>query len=253
MPKCPKCGNPISPDEVICPFCGYEIEAEEVKEVFEEVYEERRPLKPSLTKIKLLFTSPREVFKDLAYYPENKGSLLILLMCATLSALTMLVAFSRLNVEASYLSYLGLFIGGFTANFILYLMLWLFLSFCYWIFTRMFYGKIGFQRVSSFLGYALITLVLANLLILILALIIVPQIPSETLSEAAILTTIQTVFSVPPFSIYNTIFFLFLAGAGVLYSYGIAEEFKTSFIKALVFSLFTTSLIILFLYAVLYF
>jgi len=251
LSKCPKCGNPISPDEVICPFCGYEIEAEEVKEVFEEVYEERRPLKPSLTKIKLLFTSPREVFKDLAYYPENKGSLLILLTCATLSALTMLVAFSRLNVEANYLFYFGLFIGGFTANFILYLMLWLFLSFCYWIFARMIYGKISFRRVSSFLGYALITLVLANLLILVMALIIVPQIPSEVSMEMDISTIFQIIFSVPPFNMYSYIFLPFLAGTGILFSYGIAEEFKTSLIKALIFSLFATFLIILFFYVML--
>jgi len=253
LSKCPNCGNPISPDEVICPFCGYEIEAEEVKEVFEEVYEERRPLKPPLTKIKLLFTSPREVFKDLAYYPENKGSLLILLTCATLSALTILVAFSHLNMKTSYLSYLSLFIGGFAANLILYLMLWLFLSFCYWVLTRMFYGKISFQRVSSFLGYAFITLVLANLLILILALVIVPQIPSETSMGADISTIIQIIFNVPPFNVYSYIFLPFLAGTGILYSYGIAEEFKTSFVKALIFSLFTAFLIILFFYAVLYF
>jgi len=253
LSKCPKCGNPISPDEVICPFCGYEIEVEGVKEVFEEVQEERQPPKPSLTKIKLLFTSPRETFKDLVYFPENKGSFLILLTCTILSSLTMLIAFSRLNIKMSYIFYFGLFAGGLIANFTLYLIVWLFLSLCYWILTRMIYGKISFQRVASFLGYTLITLVLANLFILILAVVVVPQVPSESLSEMNALSVIEIIFNVPPFNIYSIIFLPFLVGTGILYAYGIAEEFKTSFTKALIFSLFVTTLIIVFFYLLLRF
>lgn len=253
MSTCPKCGNSISPDEVICPFCGYRIGFEEIEEIFEEVPEERRPLKPSLAKIRLLFTSPRETFKELAYFPENKGTFLILFACASLSTLTILVAFSRLKIEMNYLYWFGLFIAGFIANLILYMIMWLFLSLSYWVFTRLVYGKISFKRVSSFLGYALITFVLANLLILILASIIIPQIPSESLTEMEVSTIIQTIFNIPPFNIYNMIFFPFLVGTGILYAYGIVEEFKTSFTKALASSLFFTSLVIIFIYAILYF
>jgi len=84
-----------------------------------------------------------------------------------------------------------------------------------------------------------------------MALIIVPQIPSEVSMETDISTIFQIIFSVPPFNMYSYIFLPFLAGTGILFSYGIAEEFKTSLIKALIFSLFATFLIILFFYVML--
>ncbi len=249
MPTCPQCGNTVSPDEVICPFCGYRVGTEEVKRVFEEEYEERVPPKPVLTKLKLLFISPKETFKDLAYFPENSGTFLILLICAVLSTLTILAVLSHLNIEISYMSYISFFFGGFFANFILYVIIWLFFSLCYWIPTRLFFGKISFRKVSAFLGYALVTFIPANFITLILALIIVPRIPS---SETDILTFIQEALNIPPFNIYHMIFLPFLIGTGILYAYGVREEFKTSFVKSLIFSLFTTILILLFIYKLLY-
>lgn len=254
MPTCPQCGNTVSPDEVICPFCGYRVGTTEVKRVFEEEYEEKVPPKPALTKLKLLFTSPREAFKDLAYFPENTGTFLILLICAILSTLTILAALSHLNIKIRYTFYISFFLGGLFTNFILYIIIWLFLSLCYWIPTRLLFGKISFRKVSAFLGYALITFIPANFIILILAMIIVPRIPGETSpSEVDMLTLIQETLSIPPFNIYHMIFFPFLVGTGILYAFGVKEEFKISFVKALTFSLFTTMLILLFIYEILYF
>jgi len=254
LPTCPQCGNTVSPDEIICPFCGYRIGKEEVKRVFEEEYEEKVPPKPALTKLKLLFISPRETFKDLAYFPENTGTLLILLTCTILSTLTLLAVLSHLNMEINYIFYISFFFGGFFSNFVLYIIIWLFLSLCYWIPTRLIFGKISYRKVSAFLGYALITLIPANLIVLILALIIVPRMPSETSpSGVDMLTLIQEALSIPPFNIYHMIFVPFLIGTGILYAYGVKEEFKISFAKALVFSIFTTFLVLLFVYELLYF
>ena len=158
--RCPKCGAPISPDDIVCPVCGARLKVEFLERViFFLKPVDKKKIKPLSTRERIyyIFTYPGLVYQDYALTYSVTIPFLFLFLNVFLDSLFFFALASLIQNfwnEIVLLSFLTSIIAISITNFIMVILAYMFYSTILFLILKVFTEK---SKFSKALGLMLIS------------------------------------------------------------------------------------------------
>ncbi len=246
--RCPKCGAPISPDDVVCPVCGAKLKSDFLERLLPILRppkkEEIRPLN-FLERIYYLLLNPSLIFQDYALSLSAKIPMFYLLLNILLDVLIFDMFYLHLPTAFTYYGLIGLFIASVTvffAHFVLFVIFVAVISLMPFLLSKIYSGKSNYQRVFMISLISLAPLIFYKLLVI--GVVAVYNLPTGVNNPLDIIHLIDQFYASSTFTFLTYIEAGFYIWIALLLAVGLRELSEIPINNALLISAATTGLIL---------
>ncbi|MCD6513979.1 MAG: YIP1 family protein [Candidatus Odinarchaeota archaeon] len=244
--NCPKCGAPISPDDVVCPVCGSRLRVEFLERVLPLLRPvEKEQFKPLTIRemIFYIFTYPGLVFQDYAITFRSSIPFMFLFLNVFLDGLlflslsTFVIGFSDIFLWSFISSMISVIIG----DLLVFIIAYIFYSLLLYVITRIFTDKSKFSRSFAILLMSTAPFLIHKIIAILLIFIIPPV--SAGVPIAAFPDLVTLYFNSQAYAIARLLEYVFAIWFTLLIGVGVREIYDLP-INTSIFIAFVTVLLI---------
>ena len=246
--KCPKCGAPVSPDDVVCPVCGAKLKSEFLERLLPILRppkkEEIRPLN-IFERIYYLLLNPSLIFQDYALSLSSKIPMFYLLLNILLDVLIFDAFYMHIPTAFSYYGLIGMLIGSITvffAHFVLFVIYVAVIAIPPFLLSKLYGGKSNYQRVFMISLISLAPLIFYKLIVV--GVVAVFNLPTGVVAPTDLVLLIDQFYTSSTYHFLTYVEAAFYVWVALLLAVGLRELSEVPINNALLISAVTVGLIL---------